>query len=366
MRLFLTLLSLVILPALSFGQVNEALREKQRESKAPIVLQPFESFTPPPAPDYSKVSSWSCFPGKRSSSDKLPHRLPEAQKGRADLGVDVFYVYPTVLRTGKYWNADIANKSLNNLIDAFPVKYQASVFNHACRVFAPRYRQAAIYAFVDSTGKGRKALDFALADVVRAFDYYIANHNQGRPFILAGHSQGSYHLLRLLREHLDKSPVKNRLIAAYLIGLPTKAGWVETVPFCESPEQTGCWFTYNTFSDKTPTDHGSIKFFQQRKTLNPLSFRADTVVVGAKQSLGYTTLMFNYRPAPADLKVFCRSGIVLLHSDKIKNPKFLGKEDYHALDYNLFYSNLRANVLRRIDTWQKNQTRVSSPTGSQE
>src|SRR6185369_17329705 len=78
---------------------------------------------------------------------------------------------------------------------------QASVFNAAGKVWAPRYRQAAYGAFLLKSDDAKKALDFAYGDVARAFDRFVSEAGD-RPIILAGHSQGALHLERLLREKI--------------------------------------------------------------------------------------------------------------------------------------------------------------------
>ena len=113
---------------------------------------------------------------------------------------------------------------------------QASAFSVACRVFAPKYRQASIAAYGLTAKPGGGALcapqshpirwvawslltnvglclfcfadaervfGTAYFDVAAAFRHYLAFHNQGRPFILASHSQGGHHMHRLLEEELE-------------------------------------------------------------------------------------------------------------------------------------------------------------------
>ena len=77
---------------------------------------------------------------------------------------------------------------------------QASQFNGCCNVYAPRYREASIFAYLKGDAKLREqVLGFAYKDVARAFDYFIENYNGGRPFILASHSQGTHHGERLIK-----------------------------------------------------------------------------------------------------------------------------------------------------------------------
>ena len=88
-------------------------------------------------------------------------------------------------------------------MDKKPVRYQASVFNRSCRVYAPRYRQAIVRVFKEESKDGKKALDLAYRDVKRAFQYYLDHYNQNRDFIIASHSQGTLHCTRLLKEMID-------------------------------------------------------------------------------------------------------------------------------------------------------------------
>ena len=57
------------------------------------------------------------------------------------------------------------------------------------------------------------ALDQAYEDVLAAFDYFLANFNDGRPIIIASHSQGTVHGARLLADRFDNNPnLRNQLV----------------------------------------------------------------------------------------------------------------------------------------------------------
>lgn len=96
---------------------------------------------------------------------------------------------------------------------------KVSVFNGCCRLYAPHYRQATLAAL-----KIPAAMDVTYSDIARAFRFYIAHLNHGRPFIIASHSQGTAHAIRLLQQEIFGKPLCPRLVAAYLIGgyVPTR------------------------------------------------------------------------------------------------------------------------------------------------
>ncbi len=62
------------------------------------------------------------------------------------------------------------------------------------------------------------AVQLAFSDVQRAFRHYLATENKGRPFIIAAHSQGARLAIELLQTDIFKTPIKKRLLAAYVIG----------------------------------------------------------------------------------------------------------------------------------------------------
>ena len=87
--------------------------------------------------------------------------------------------------------------------------------------------------------------------MLRAFDYYLAHENHGRPFIIASHSQGSLHALRLLQERIAGRPAAaSSLVAAYVIGyyVPADIGRLG-IAVCDSPTQTGCLVDWNTVKE---------------------------------------------------------------------------------------------------------------------
>ena len=169
------------------------------------------------------------------------------------------------------YNAGIDHGFASYYVKQYSVNQQASSFAQSSRLFAPFYRQATIATFYNG-GKLKeemqkdfvKAYNLAKSDVVRAFEYYLQNENNGRPFVIAGHSQGAWLASELLK-YLEDKPEKSRVVAAYLIGNAISYNWLEeeapSFPICNSPSSIGCvvaWNTFDEFSDASP-----IKKFAQ-------------------------------------------------------------------------------------------------------
>ena len=99
----------------------------------------------------------------------------------------MFFIHPTTFLGGYEDNASYDEPGqTSEQIDQGVLRFQASVFNACCRSYAPRYRQANLRAFTaGDDASAETAFELAYSDVLRAFDYYLAHENHGRPFIIA-------------------------------------------------------------------------------------------------------------------------------------------------------------------------------------
>ena len=231
----------------------------------------FEEIGPPPAPDYSRPENWAALPDRRDNADVVPSG--GASDNQATAAVDVFFLHPTTYYDRANWNQPLDDPKANEITDKNVLRSQAGAFNGSGRVYAPRYRQATLYSFIDEKGNGPKALELAYTDVKSAFQYYLDNYNQGRPIILASHSQGSRHGIKLLEDFFAEEPLRSKLVAAYMVGWarsPHKdEGEIAGIPVCGSPDQTGCWLTWNSIgpdADRSRIDNDAI-------CVNPLTLR---------------------------------------------------------------------------------------------
>lgn len=296
----------------------------------------------PAAPDYAKEKYWSALPFRTDAADKIPNIEQWINDSLKD--ADVFYIYPTIYMSGKTWNADLANKKLNKRIDEKPVRYQASVFNESCRVYAPRYRQAIINAFYGDEGK--KALEFAYQDVKTAFEYFLKHYNHNRPFIIASHSQGTYHARKLLQEMIDTTTLRNRMVAAYIIGYGIDTAMYVTLKPCENETQTNCYITWASFKyGINPT----VKALYGNICINPLTWKTNPATAEKICSKGAILLDFN--------KQYEKQVCTEVHEGylwvKTNIPVISGWTNLHVADYNLFWYDIRANVKTRINEFLK-------------
>lgn len=326
----------------------------------------FDAAKAPPAPDYASPDAWAALPERRDAADQAPEGTEDRQ---ADAAADVFFIHPTTYFKKDGWNAPYTEGGDGAMsVDGGTMRAQASAFNGCCRVFAPRYRQATLWTFMDFTANSEAALDLAYKDIERAFDNFIAVRSGGRPFIIASHSQGSYHAMRLLEERVIGTSLAKRLVAAYAVGGPVPEAFARpALPACQSPEQTGCIVGWNTVSAAARPDprrdrnaiiwlDGHYQPIAGRTLLcvNPLDW---SVNGAAPASLNLGALPSKQQPGslsaplPAYAGAACRNGYLIVEfpdGGDAFTSRLTGKGSYHIFDYNLFYMNIRVNAEERV------------------
>ncbi|WP_046246881.1 DUF3089 domain-containing protein [Hymenobacter terrenus] len=315
----------------------------------------FTAYHPAPGPDYAQDSCWAGLPTRRDSADAVP-KNSGLRDEQATAAADVFFVHPTTYYWYKAWNADVSRPRLNRYTDRSAIRHQATAFNAAGRIYAPRYRQATLYSFFDEqTTNGQAALDLAYIDVKAAFQYYLAHYNQGRPLIIAGHSQGTAHATRLLHDFFDHDPkLRRQLVAAYLIGYKVKPDEYQTIRPCADSLATGCFIAYNSVA--TANDYPPFHSFA---VTNPLTWQLDTLLAPATLNRGGVNQDFK-RIDPHVTSAQIHHGLLWITPPKPGGyPRFLlpGRPElrhsFHIADYGLFYMNIRQNAKARVRAWQK-------------
>lgn len=309
-------------------------------------LPPFDARDQPAAPDYTQLKNWAAWPFREDAADVFPEY--ETAISDSLKTADVFYIYPTIYAKGKSWCADISNEKLNRRIDRLPVRFQASVFNHVGRVYAPRYRQAIIKSFYDEEN-GPQALQFAYEDVKRAFLYYWKEHNQGRPLILAAHSQGSYHLRQLLRDFFDNPETRSKLVCAYVVGYGVYPETYTTLTPCKHAEDIHCFLTWASFREGHEPD--STSKLIGKACINPVSWTCDTLAHEAPAGI----LMQMNKATGYTNRATVRGNYLWV---KTRAPFISQWKSLHLVDYNLFWKSIRKNAADRLKAWE-NRYRVN-------
>jgi hypothetical protein len=316
-----------------------------------MVPHEYSYYTPPAAPDYSQGCAWAALPDRLDNADLLPDSAT-MQNHEATADVDVFFVYPTSFFGKTGWNCDLNNEKVNQKTDDRSIKYQASVFNGSAKIYAPRYRQANYASFFNFDGDGAKALDLAYQDVKQAFQYYLDHYNHGRAFILAGHSQGSYHLIRLCKEMIEGQALQQKLVAAYLIGMPVKQNFFKDLPVCDAPEENHCYLTWNTFKvGFYPKYYDS--FFKGAVCVNPLTWSTDTAYEKPSCHVGMMGPKFSKMNTELFGARVSQGGLLWVDPVIIPGMKISKTiKVWHQGDINLFYGNIRDNLELRVANYQ--------------
>jgi hypothetical protein len=318
------------------------------------------------APDYTTDSAWAALPERVDGADVSAHGERDQQR---DARVDAFFVHPTTYFRGEHWNQPLDDAVANERVDRGVLRNQASVLNGSCRVFAPRYRQAILYAFMAQDTDGERARTLAYEDVARAFAEFLRRSGADRPIVIAGHSQGAHHALRLLEEQVAHHALRERLVVAYVIGMPVPAAKFQTtladVPLCRTPEQIGCVVAYNSVGPEVARDRfENTRVFgpdgyqknggSELACVNPLTGRADGELALPPFNLGAVRFTDDDPPRPMpSVGAQCVHG--LLEITRPADAKLritpMGHDDYHLYDYTLFYINLRRDLERRVEAY---------------
>lgn len=308
----------------------------------------FHSNYSSPAPDYSAPYFWAALPTKDDPSDRVPQGLASAKK---DQQADVFFLYPTIYSGQEgdtQWNAPVDDEAFNQRVDESTILFQASAFNAAGKVYAPRYRQAHLSAYyTEDSLAAKKAFELAYQDLKKAFRYYLEHYNEGRPIIIAAHSQGTTHGRRLIKELFDGKPLQKQLVAAYLIGIPVLKNEFEHIGVCQSPEETGCFVSWRTYKKGYIPDNRTSETIA---VVNPLTWTTDSEV--ADISLNKGGLLRNFDkiyPELTNAQIVAGQGILWAQKPKFFGNFLLLRRNYHIADINFYYSNVRENAVLRVE-----------------
>lgn len=340
--------------------------------------KPFGELPNPAKPDYTNPRHWAALPTRLDAADVIPENDPFGDRQAIAL-VDAFYIHPTTYRSAASWNQPLDDEIANQWTDESVIARQAAVFNACCRVFAPRYRQATAAGVVaPPTMRAIEAYELAWQDVRAAFLHYMKHDNNGRPFIIVGHSQGAAHVERWLKEFWSQDAYRQKLVAAYAIGVSFSTRTLNElgggIPVCKTPEEIGCFLSWNAFDragDPSQYLAASIARHRQRygtaegsavACVNPLTFStsepsssesANLGSLPARRGVGLKEALDQKQSLPKTeagrIGASCEGGI--LRVDGVPKDGYaivsLPSGMLHFNEFDLFYQNIRANAVQR-------------------
>jgi Protein of unknown function (DUF3089) len=321
---------------------------------------PFQVDEQPPAPDYNDAAAWAIRPQGNLSA-----------RGEAD----VFFIHPTTAWSGAAgWNGDIADPISRTRLEDVALPNHAEPFASAGAIWAPRYRQAVLYASLARREDSREALNFAYEDVARAFDAFMKARDPERPLVLVGVGQGGLHVLRLLQMTPGLS---QNVTVSYLIDQPVPealykgdtaiAGFPQP---CQNAISTGCFISYAPIDggDERGTElvtNRAIIWTPQRgyhslagapfACVNPLTGgtdKPDALASLNRGSAAASRLERGMQPPllPGETGARCRGGVLLVEVNRpasLSRSRFELGSFYKLTGYNLFYAALGSDVVAR-------------------
>jgi hypothetical protein len=326
------------------------------------------------APDYAQWKNWASLPEMKDPADLVPSGIEVLSQGEHP--VDTFFIHPTGYLTSASWTSPMNVNSGTEENTMWMMANQASAFNGCCNVYAPRYREANIFAYFGSEEERNAVLGFAYTDVKRAFEFYLEHYNHDRPFIIASHSQGTHHAMRILSELIDTSALHERMVAAYMIGgvlLPLSPEWfagMRHIAPCRTETDLHCVIHWDTMPE------GSVPIQRPAETLctNPLTWLVNEELANRELNEGAvipegtfhtafgkvedaaTQQAFESlgKPLPRHTGAQCRNGSLFAERQTLKGFTAVGSgmmDSYHELDYALFYMNIHNNARLRARTY---------------
>jgi hypothetical protein len=293
--------------------------------------------------------------------------------------VDVFFVHPTTFNGGRDWNGPIDDKASARQLEQVMLPNYAGPFARVGRVFAPRYRQASLYAYRMKLGDDSlDARRFAYGDILNAFRYYMAHYNLGRPYIVVGVEQGADLADRLLRQEVDHNPaLAAKLTAAYLIDAVVPAAGYDAaapVPACHQRTQTRCVVAFASVDENDPATARSLlnramvwtpdwmldnlPSGQAVLCVNPLLGGTGTDEAPARLNLGAVNaseLEWGARAAflPRQVSAQCVGGLLRVSHPKSGSlqPASGWPDKFKERPYNPFFADLEADAMKRVATY---------------
>lgn len=358
---------LVVFVIGALGALRYWAKELTQFTFVPVV--PFAAAPPLADGAYANPALWFSR-GAGGPNDPSRWRPVGAPVDEATLPVAVFFIHPTSHFDRLHWNSAIDETLIAGRTEIL-LRGLATPFSAAAELWAPRYRQATLGAFLTDRPTGRAALDVAYGDVLAAFDEFVTSVDPRLPIVIAGHSQGAFHLMHLMQDRVAGKPLAARVAAAYAVGWPVSLEHdlpEMGLPACEGPDSAGCVISWQSFAEPAETDmvretyarfpglDGMPRGDSPFLCINPVSGRpGDATPASANHgtlvpdaALTGATLMPGLVPARC-----APDGFLMIGPAPQLGPFVAPGNNFHVYDIPLFWSALRADVARRVKAWHR-------------
>lgn len=356
---------LVVLVIGALGALRYWAKELTQFTFVPVV--PFSAPAQLPDNAYDDPGLWYSR-GAGGPGDPSRWRPNGAPVDEATLPVAVFFIHPTSHFDRLHWNSSIDETLIAGRTETL-LRGLATPFSAAAELWAPRYRQVTLGAFLTDRPSGRKALDVAYGDVLAAFDTFVASVDPRLPIVIAGHSQGAFHLMHLMQDRVAGKPLAARVAAAYAVGWPVSLDHdlpEMGLPACDGPDQAGCVISWQSFAEPAETDmvreayarfpglDGRARGNSPFLCVNPVSGRPgdETPAIANPGTLVPDTALTGASLIPGLVPARCApDGFLMIGPAPQLGPFVAPGNNYHVYDIPLFWSALRADVARRVKAW---------------
>ncbi len=320
---------------------------------------PFQTYQRPAEPDYRLADSWAVLSEPREDS----------------AGPAVFFIHPTTHDGGAHWNAPIERPQEAEEIARIVLPNWAAPFLASdADLYAPRYRQASLYSFMNNREDSVSARVLAYGDIEAAFDDFLTRTGPDQSIILVGVDQGALHGLGLLLTRFSQDDVlRARLVAAYLLEAPVPLDLFETglsnLAPCANADDVRCVVSYAaaqpeerqrifalTERSMSWTGTSTLRFVTERALLctNPLTWTPNEDYAPESQHRGGAAaegLELGETPSAManQTGAQCQNGVLMVDQPRANALRRAGRlgEDRRAPDFNLFYMDLAHNVANR-------------------
>ncbi|MEM8987513.1 MAG: DUF3089 domain-containing protein, partial [Pseudomonadota bacterium] len=234
--------------------------------------------------------------------------------------------------------------------------------------------QATLFAAFTHKDDGKEARQTAYGDVKRAFEVFLARRETNAPIILVGYEQGGLHVIRLMQEYFEKTPLRRKLAAAYVIdqAMPQDMFTVSLrdVRPCASADAVRCAVTWVAYEARFEKEIWRAKnrslvwnIFGRLWTtrgkplacVNPLSWETSGAYAPSSLHLGAapaTGLALDDAPIAVREAVGarCVDGVLVVDRPKesyLRRKALFGAK-WRAQNFNLFYVDLQENAKTRV------------------